>query len=371
MIELITNIGLLLAVMYLLILLYLIIGIIRTKTELTDEQPFVSVIVAAHNEDQNIKACLDALLNQDYSQEKMEIIIVNDRSEDDTGLIVNNYEKNNTLIRVLTISDCILGLSPKKNAITHGINIGNGEIIAVIDADCRAPIQWLKRGVSYFTPETGMVVGLAPLNPTSWWMSPLMSLDAIVGGITAYGSLGWNHAVTCTGRNLFYRKKLFEEIGGFSGIDHILMGDDDLLMMKIRKQTDWKIRFMPDGNSAVLSDAPTGWRQFISQRSRHISASKYFPFSVKAGFGITFISKLFIMLFVVVLLVGNGRSHPNIALIIILPYLATFLLLIMMSIKVRQTSNILFYPLWEIYYLFNQLMIGPLGFFGQITWGKK
>jgi len=371
MIELITTIGLLSAVIYLLILLYLIIGIIRTKTELTDEQPFVSVIVAAHNEDQNIKACLDALLNQDYSQEKMEIIIVNDRSEDDTGLIVNNYEKNNTLIRVLTISDCILGLSPKKNAITHGINIGNGEIIAVIDADCRAPIQWLKRGVSYFTPETGMVVGLAPLNPTSWWMSPLMCLDAIVGGITAYGSLGWNHAVTCTGRNLFYRKKLFEEIGGFSGIDHILMGDDDLLMMKIRKQTDWKIRFMPDGNSAVLSDAPTGWRQFISQRSRHISASKYFPFAVKAGFGITFISKLLIMLFVVVLLVGNGRSHPNIALIIILPYLATFLLLIMMSIKVRQTSNILIYPLWEIYYLLNQLMIGPLGFFGQITWGKK
>ena len=79
MIELITTIGLLSAVMYLLILLYLIIGIIRTKTELTDEQPFVSVIVAAHNEAQNIKACLDSLLNQDYSQEKMEIIIVNDR----------------------------------------------------------------------------------------------------------------------------------------------------------------------------------------------------------------------------------------------------------------------------------------------------
>ena len=68
MIELITNIGLLSAVMYFLILLYLIIGIIRTKTELTDEQPFVSVIVAANNEDQNIKACLDALLNQDNSQ---------------------------------------------------------------------------------------------------------------------------------------------------------------------------------------------------------------------------------------------------------------------------------------------------------------
>ena len=74
MIELIIAIGVLSAVMYLIILLYLTIGIIRTKTELTDEQPFVSVIVAAHNEAKNIAICLDSLLNQDYPEEKMEII---------------------------------------------------------------------------------------------------------------------------------------------------------------------------------------------------------------------------------------------------------------------------------------------------------
>ena len=123
-------------------------------------------------------------------------------------------------------------------------------------------------------------------------------------------------------------------------------------------------------SSAVISDAPNGLEQFISQRSRHISASKYFPFSVKAGFGITFISKLFIMLFLPVILLGNEISHLNISLVI-LTYLATFLLLIIISVKSRQASIILFYPFWELYYLLNQLIIGPLGFFGQITWGKK
>ncbi len=371
MIELITIIGTLSALLYLCILLYLVIGIIRTKTELIDEQPFVSIIVAAHNEAKNITVCLESLLIQDYPEEKIEIIIVDDRSTDDTASILKEYRQNHKLFQMLSIVECEKGLSPKKNALTHGINIAKGEIIAVTDADCSVPTQWLKKGVSYFTLETGMVVGLAPLNPTSWFMSPLMCVDAIVGGITAYGSLAWNHAVTCTGRNLFYRKKLFEEIRGFSGIDHILMGDDDLLMMKIKKHTDWKIRFMSDVNSAVLSDAPLGWRQFISQRSRHISASKYFPLYLKVGFGITFISKLFIMLFLFILLLGNGISHLNTVWIIILPYLSTFILLIIMSMKVRQASHILFYPLWEIYYLFNQLFIGPLGFFRQITWGEK
>jgi len=372
MIELFTIIGALSALIYLCLLLYLSIGIICSKRELTDEQPLVSVIIAAHNEDEHIASCLDSLLNQDYPEEKMEIIIVNDRSTDYTAMILKEYEENYKFIRVLSILECKKGLSPKKNALTQGINIANGEIIAVTDADCRAPTQWVEKGVSYFTPRTGMVVGLAPLSPTSSLLvSPLMCIDAIVGSITAYGSLGWNHAVTCTGRNLFYRRTLFAEIRGFSGIHHILMGDDDLLMMKIRKQTDWKIRFLPDENSAVLSDAPRGWRQFISQRSRHISASQYFPLSVKAGFGITFISKLFTMLFVFVLLLGNGTNYHNIALIIILPYIATFLLLIMMSMKLKQVPIILFYPLWEIYYLFNQLMIGPIGFFGKITWGKE
>ena len=94
MIELIIAIGMFSAVTYHLILLYLTIGIVRTKTELTAEQPFVSIIVAAHNEAKNIAVCLDSLLNQDYPEEKMEIIIVDDRSTDDTASIVKEYEQN-------------------------------------------------------------------------------------------------------------------------------------------------------------------------------------------------------------------------------------------------------------------------------------
>ena len=370
MIELITAIGSISAAIYLLILLYLIIGVLRTKIVLSDKEPFVSVIIAAHNESQYIETCLDSILNQNYPHEKIEIIIVNDRSEDATAMILNKYEKNNALIRVLTISECEPKLSPKKNALTKAINIAKGEIIATTDADCKTSPQWLKKGISYFTSETGMVVGLAPLNPTSWLISPLVCIDAIVGGITAYGTLGWNHAVTCTGRNFFYRKKLFDEIAGFSGIDHILMGDDDLLMMKMKKETDCTIRFMPDSLSAVPSATATGWHHFISQRSRHIAASKYFPRSVKIGFGITFLSKLFIMLYMIILLLGYKTSYLSISLIILTHFL-TLSLISFMSFNIAQASLIIYYPFWEIYYILNQLVIGPVGFLVRSSWGKR
>ena len=105
MIELIIAIGVFSAVMYLIILLYLTIGIIRTKTELTAKKPFVSIIVSAHNESQNIAICLDSILHQDYPKHKLELIIVNDRSEDDTGMILDRYKKNYSHINIFNIKD--------------------------------------------------------------------------------------------------------------------------------------------------------------------------------------------------------------------------------------------------------------------------
>ena len=111
MIELIIAIGMFSAVTYLLILLYLAIGIIRTKTELTAEQPFVSIIVSAHNESQNIAVCLDSILHQDYPEHKLELIIVNDRSEDDTGMILERYKENYSHIHIININECQEGIS--------------------------------------------------------------------------------------------------------------------------------------------------------------------------------------------------------------------------------------------------------------------
>ena len=370
MIEVILWVGLVSVGIYLLILLYLTIGIIRTDTEVTDKQPSVSVIIAAHNEDLNITVCLDSILNQNYPQDKLEIIIVNDRSEDNTGLIIKKYERNHSNIHTITINECQDGLSPKKNALSQGIAIANGEIIATTDADCRASQQWIKLLSSFFTPETGMVVGIAPLKPTSWWLSPLICIDAIFGSLTAYGSLGWNNAVTCTGRNFAYRKDLFHEINGYSGIDHILMGDDDLLMMKARKKTEWKIRFMPDTQATVKSLAASGWRHYGSQRKRHISASRYFPFSVKLGFGLVYFSKFLIMLLLIFLLLQH-HVYNLLFIMIILTYLLTFLLLTFISSRTDQKSVMILYPVWEIYYLLNHMLLGSQGLFGRIGWGKR
>ena len=370
MIELIIAIGMFSAVTYLLILLYLAIGIIRTKTELTAEQPFVSIIVSAHNESQNIAVCLDSILHQDYPEHKLELIIVNDRSEDDTGMILARYKENYSHIHIININECQEGISPKKNALTQGIGVAKGEIIAITDADCAPPEQWVKKMVSCFTSEVGIVVGIASLKPNYWWLSPLICIDALMAGLAAYGSLGWSHPVAATGRNIAYRKITFNEVNGFSGLMHILSGDDILLVQKISRETKWKIRFQPDPASIVPSFTPGGWTQFIAQRKRHIFTSKYFPLSIQIGFSLLFLSKLITLLVLIIVLLTFKVTFLPIA-ILISSYMLTFILFYLMSSKTMQSNLLIFYPFWELYYLLNHIIIGPLGLLGKVKWGTR
>ena len=265
MIELFTIIGTLSASIYLLIILYLTLGIIRTKTEVTDKQFSISIIVAAHNESMNIAACLDSILDQTYPQDKTEIIIVNDRSTDDTELIINDYITKGNNLQIIHINETnYSGIDNKINALNQGIARSTGDIIITTDADCRVSKNWIKIINSYFTFDTGMVVGLSPIIPTEWWMSRFICIDALLADIIASGSLGWNHAVTCTGRNLAYRRSVYEEVEGFSGIDHLIGVDDDLFMQKISKNTNWRIRYILNENSAVLSPSSENFSHFIS-----------------------------------------------------------------------------------------------------------
>ena len=83
---------------------------VRSMTNIKDippikdgEGPLVSVIVPACNEGDQIEAAISALLMQNYSN--LEIIAVNDRSSDDTGMILDRLKAGNSCLSVIHISD--------------------------------------------------------------------------------------------------------------------------------------------------------------------------------------------------------------------------------------------------------------------------
>ena len=92
------------------------------------EKELVSIIVPAYNAQRYIKKCLDSLIAQTY--EKIEILVINDGSTDDTGHICDDYSKDDARIRVFHIQNG--GVSKARN---YGLRAAAGSYIMFVDSD--------------------------------------------------------------------------------------------------------------------------------------------------------------------------------------------------------------------------------------------
>jgi hypothetical protein len=101
------------------------------------------------------------------------------------------------------------------------------------------------------------------------------------GALWSAGSIGIGRAWLCTGRNLAYRRKVWDEVGGFTRIRQSVSGDDDLFLQLVRKETSWKMRYAGSPSSHVPTAPPDTFDGLVQQRTRHFSAGKFFPLSMK------------------------------------------------------------------------------------------
>ncbi len=273
MIVLIIILGILL-LYYLIYLGIFYRGMGRKYTAAMNAQPFVSVVVAARNEEGTIPQLLTSLINQDYPEDKYEIIIADDNSDDNTTSIVRDFQKknNNLILLPVTVSDYIV--SRKKNALAQAVQESKGEIILTTDADCVVTYQWISGMVRYFGRGVGMVAGLSTPFIPQWKDATLFQkyeyLDTVGLFFAAAGALGANKAFSCSGQNLGFTKEAFEKVGGYETVKNRISGDDVLLMQLI-KNTGFEIRFAFGKETHALTKSERRLSNFLNQRTRWAS----------------------------------------------------------------------------------------------------
>lgn len=243
------------------------------KQQNTKEPVAVTVIVPARNEATNIKACLQSLLNQQYPRHLLQVIVVNDQSEDDTAAIVKSTGNNILLLE----TDAGEVTAPKKRAIEKAIGHATGELIITTDADCIVPADWIATLVDYYL-QTDVVFIAAPVNMKAG--NTLVSIFQTIDFLTMQGITGGvvHHSFTnmCNGANLAYTKKAFEAVDGFKNIDAIASGDDMLLMQKIANRFPGKIGFIKSATATVTTRPVNNWSQFLQQRIRWASKATHY-----------------------------------------------------------------------------------------------
>jgi glycosyltransferase involved in cell wall biosynthesis len=238
----------------------------------TEATQHVTVIIPARNESANIKACLSALMAQTYPRSLMEIIVVDDLSEDDTAEIVKNFP-----VKLIRNNPKPGTIAFKKQAIATGISQASGALILTTDADCIVANTWVSTMVNTLQSQRAyMVTGPVKMMPGNQCLSMFQSLDfAILQGITA-ASVGSGIHDMSSGANLAYIKSFYHEVGGFSGIDDIASGDDMLLMQKFSAQYPGSIGYAFSMDAMVNTKTEPTWKLFLQQRIRWASkATKY------------------------------------------------------------------------------------------------
>jgi cellulose synthase/poly-beta-1,6-N-acetylglucosamine synthase-like glycosyltransferase len=257
--------------------------------------PFVSVVVPARDEADAILPCLGSIFAGTYPPDRYEVIVVDDLSRDATPALVRHEmkrinrvavaaggagdgeagaEQRLRLLRVPENED--RARAHKKRAIEQGIAAARGTIICTTDADCTVPPDWLREIVARFDGETALVSGPV-LYPTGGPAADVEALEFLGLVAVGAGAIGVGRPNLCNGANVAYRKDVFDALGGFSGIDHLTSGDDELLMQKVAYTTEWRVRFCAAPGAAVLTRAPEGLRAFFEQRRRWASKGAHYP----------------------------------------------------------------------------------------------
>lgn len=334
-----------------------------------------------------IDRCLGALSRQTYSSDCFEVIVVDDRSDDDTGKIVAEFIKKRLNWRLFRVDRVPDGWAPKKFALSRGIqsSIDTADIIAFTDADCIPSPGWLVCIADAFDGKTGMVIGASPSYPGSWrpggkksvfepgnfragFLTIFSYLETLALGSIASGSANLGYPLTCTGRNIAVRSKTLSEVGVYIKIKHFISGDDDLLLSRIRDHTNWEIRSLHSPEAAVWTHPPTSTRNLIQARLRH--ASKTLDYSC----GTIVILSLLYLLHLTLLssfLYAVFTFSPNKIILIFLPVktLIDWLLLVKYAASRRfPLEHLVFLPVMELIFVFYVCILPPLSLVTGFTW---
>jgi glycosyltransferase involved in cell wall biosynthesis len=165
----------------------------------------ISVVVPFYNSEKYIGRCIEALLNQDFPEERYQIILINNNSRDSSASIVRRYP------RITLIDEQKLGSYAARN---RGVIEANGDVIAFTDSDCVPASDWLKEIESAMNDSNvGIAVGNYQLARDSLPISMMEDYENEKNNyIFRSGIKELYYGYT---RNMAVRKKLFNAVGSF------------------------------------------------------------------------------------------------------------------------------------------------------------
>jgi len=327
----------------------------RPATEEHNQQHPVSVIICARDEDENIARHLPGVLVQEYPTTH-EVIVVNDNSVDESKYILAELQKTFRKLQVVDLTQEAKMIAGKKFPLSIGIKESKHEIVLLTDADCvPATEHWLFRMQDAFRNGTEVVLGYGAYFRKPGFLNKAIRFETFHTALQYLSYALAGQPYMGVGRNLAYRKDLFFRNKGFSAINHIPSGDDDLFINRVANKHNTSIVIDPE--AFTLSEPKSSWKDWRRQKNRHYSTGKFYRRSHQFLLGLYTLSFfLFYPLFVLSIVFFDWRWS-------LIPFaVRLFTQGIIWSRSMKKLGEEDLFPLyffWDLWMFFYYILFAP------------
>jgi glycosyltransferase involved in cell wall biosynthesis len=333
------------------------------KPELTTPKNIpISVIICAKNEEVNVLKFIPLLIDQDYAD--FEIILIDDASSDQTLELFETFEKQYSNVRLVKVDNNEAFWGNKKYALTLGIKAAKNEYLLFIDADCYPTSKnWITAMSSQFTFKKSIVLGYGAYEKIgNSFLNKLIRFETAITAIQYFSWAKSRKPYMGVGRNLGYKKEEFFNVNGF--IDHMQMrsGDDDLFVNQASNSTNTAICCTPE--SFTFSKPKTSYKEWFTQKRRHVSTANYYKFFDKFQLGVFYFSQLFFVLLSIILLVFQFQLILVLVLIV-LRYSVTWFVVGFGTDKLKENDLKIWFPVLELALIFTQINVFVINIFSK------
>ncbi|QHL86645.1 glycosyltransferase [Nibribacter ruber] len=249
------------------------------KQELVANLPKVSILIAARNEEAHILTCLAAIDRLDYPKDKLEVIVGDDRSEDQTRALVEIYRKDKPYLICLAIEENLPGLKGKANVLAQLAHHATSDYFFITDADIEVPRAWVQSLLAEVQQGLAIVTGTTTVKGQNWF-ARMQSLDWLysLGLMQVVADRGL--PVSCMGNNMVVTRQAYEAVGGFEGLPFSIT--EDVQLFKHVVQKGFKTGHVFDKSVLALSLPIQSLMELLHQRKRWMLGASQLPWYIWA-----------------------------------------------------------------------------------------
>ncbi len=305
----------------------------------------ISIIVCAKNEEENVKKFIPLLLEQNYPE--FEIILIDDASSDETLEIFEEFEKQNSNVKLVKVENNEAFWGNKKFALTLGIKAAKHEYLLFTDADCYPTSKdWIKNMSSQFTAQKTIVLGYGAYEKMgNSFLNKIIRFETLITATQYFSWAKIGKPYMGVGRNMAYKREEFFKVRGFMDHMKIRSGDDDLFINQAANKDNTSICYLPE--SFTYSKPKTTFKEWFSQKRRHVSTAKHYKIFDRNQLSVFYASQFLFLLLPIVLLIFQFQWIAVLS-IISFRYLFAWIVIGFAAGKLKEKDVMYWFPIIEI-----------------------